>query len=118
MIIKRFNELQAGPPHPGQKNMCGFPLHKTEYFFMGLTHYLPGGGVPETSPNARADSIITYFVLDGELTIEDKNPITLGKYDSVSLSIGECNQLKNNTNAVTTVLVVIGGPNAGPKHLE
>lgn len=116
MKITRFHEIEPGKQHPGQTGMCGFPLQKTEQYFVGMSQYVPRGGVPETSPNAKANSIITYFILSGEMALNCGDHYeTLEKYDSVALDIGDSNMLVNLKNEVAEVLVIIGGVDAGPK---
>lgn len=81
---------------------------------LGLSHFLPGGGV-EYSSNQK-ESI--YFILKGELTIEvekgTENEVitTLHEGDSFHCGPGTMKGLKNNGTETAQMLVVIIPPAA------
>lgn len=87
-------------------------LHGTEEtgttkYWMGLSHFLPGGGAEyayeENSPTEKV-----YMVLEGEVTVKFKDKeIVLKKYDSVYIEPNEGRSIINNTNMPSTMLVVI-----------
>jgi mannose-6-phosphate isomerase-like protein (cupin superfamily) len=53
-----------------------------------------------------------YVVLDGELTIEFEGGeiVKLGKMDSIFIGKDETREVRNETNAVVTMLVVMPYP--------
>jgi len=73
-------------------------------FAVGLSHFLPGGGAEydEASPAEKV-----YFVIEGEVTIYDKNKnkIVLRKYDSLYIGPNEGRSILNETNYPATMLV-------------
>jgi quercetin dioxygenase-like cupin family protein len=76
-------------------------------FWMGMSHFLPGGGADwayeENSPQEKV-----YFVLEGEITVQAKDgEIVLRKGDSLFIGPNEGRSMKNKTNQVATILVVI-----------
>jgi len=56
-----------------------------------------------------------YVILDGELTIEfdDGKIVKLGKMDSIFIDGNENREIRNETNAVATMLVVMPYPPEG-----
>ena len=76
-------------------------------FWMGVSHYLPGGGEADTGPVEKC-----FFVLEGEVTVYNaaKEAFVLRKWDSLQVQAGEERTLKNETNFPATVLVVIPYP--------
>lgn len=78
-----------------------------ERFWMGLSHFLPGGGAEyDASPFEKI-----YFVLEGEVTIiTDTEEIVLKKWDSIHISPGEGRKILNKTNLPASMLVVINYP--------
>lgn len=75
-----------------------------EKFWVGLSHYLPGGGAEfSTTPAEKY-----YFVLEGELTVKTKKEeITLGPWDSVYIAPNEGREIINKTNKPASMLVII-----------
>jgi quercetin dioxygenase-like cupin family protein len=76
-------------------------------FWMGMSHFLPGGGADwayeENSPQEKV-----YFVLEGEITVQSKDgEIVLRKGDSLFIGPNEGRSMKNKTNQVATILVII-----------
>ena len=58
---------------------------------------------------AEQHTLSLYFILDGELTVLDKDDNVievLGKYDSMHFAAGEGKQILNKTNYITTMLVI------------
>jgi glyoxylate utilization-related uncharacterized protein len=76
-------------------------------FSLGCTHFLPGGGA-DFSPDRPFDTI--YFVIEGEVTIIDKdnNEITLKKYDSIYIPPNEGRAIKNKTQFPASMMVILG----------
>jgi quercetin dioxygenase-like cupin family protein len=75
-----------------------------EKFWVGLSHFLPGGGAEFGATPAEK----YYFVLDGEITVKtEKEEITLGPWDSVYIAPNEGREIINKTNQPASMLVVI-----------
>ena len=77
-----------------------------EKFWVGLSHFLPGGGAEwayEDNPNEKV-----YMVLDGEITVKNKaEEVTLGPMDSLYLAPNEGREILNKTKKPATMMVVI-----------
>lgn len=109
MIKRQLKDVEAYQA-PGHFNMTALRLHGkeesgSEKFWMGLSHFLPGGGAEfGSTPNEKI-----YFILEGEVTItgEDGKEIVLRPYDSIFIGPGEGRSLINNTNRPASMLVVI-----------
>ena len=75
-----------------------------EKFWVGMSHFLPGGGAEFGATPAEK----YYFVLDGEITVKtEKKEITLGPWDSVYIGPNEGRSIVNKTNKPVSMLVVI-----------
>lgn len=106
-------ELKDVKPYQAPKhfNMASLKLHGTEEtgatkFWMGMSHFLPGGGADYAYEDSPTEKI--YFVLDGEITIKSKTEtFVLKKNDSIFIGPNEGREMINETNQVATVLVVI-----------
>ncbi|MBS4024601.1 MAG: cupin domain-containing protein [Clostridia bacterium] len=94
---------------PDHSKMVAMRLHGKQEtncnsFWMGLSHFLPGGGADydESSP---CDKV--YFVLEGEITVKSKTEeIVLKKWDSLFIGPNEGREIINNTNKPASMLVV------------
>ena len=79
------------PKHAGctALRLHGFDTSPVEAFNVGLSHFLPGGGVErDVSPLEKVD-----VVTEGEVTIiTDEGEATLGPYDSVYLAPNEASE--------------------------
>ena len=77
-----------------------------EKFWVGLSHFLPGGGAEwayEDNPNEKV-----YIVLEGEITVKNKEEeVTLGPMDSLYLAPNEGREILNKTKKPATMMVVI-----------
>lgn len=106
-------ELKDVKPYQAPKhfNMASLKLHGTEEtgatkFWMGMSHFLPGGGAEYAYEDSPTEKI--YFVLDGEITVKSKTEtFVLKKNDSIFIGPNEGREMINETNQVATVLVVI-----------
>ncbi|MEN8905334.1 MAG: cupin domain-containing protein [Clostridiales bacterium] len=79
-----------------------------EKFWMGMSHFLPGGGAEyDEAPTEKI-----YFVLEGEITIysKDKEKIVLKKNESIFIGEKEGRTIVNDSNMPATMLVVINYP--------
>jgi quercetin dioxygenase-like cupin family protein len=76
-------------------------------FWMGLSHFLPGGGAEfDSSPTEKI-----YFVLSGEVTVKTATEeVTLKAWDSLFIGPNEGREIVNKTNMPASMLVVINYP--------
>ena len=77
-----------------------------EKFWVGLSHFLPGGGAEygyEDNPNEKF-----YWVLEGILTVKTKTEkYTIGPNEGIFIGPNEGREIINETNLPVTMLVVI-----------
>ncbi len=109
MVITRFEEAC---PYAAAKHydMCGlrlqgFDASASQFAWTGLSHFLPGGGADsDVSPLEKI-----YVVLEGLVTIELDGGHTyeLSRYDSCFIPGGERRAIRNESNAVATMLVIM-----------
>jgi quercetin dioxygenase-like cupin family protein len=99
---------------PKHHDMIGLRLHgfdatDTDKFWVGLSHFLPGGGAErDATPTEKV-----YIVVDGAVTVTtDAGERTLGPLDSVHLGPGEARSVENRTNKPASMLVVMTYPEA------
>jgi len=108
--MKKVSLAQVKPYEaPGHFKMVALRLSGkdetgAEKFWVGMSHFLPGGGAEfGTTPAEKY-----YFVLDGEITVKtEKEEITLGPWDSVYIAPNEGREIINKTNKPVSMLVVI-----------
>ena len=96
----------AAPGHFGMVAMrlSGKEETGAQKFWVGLSHFLPGGGAEFGASPAEK----FYFVLDGEITVKtEKEEITLGPWDSVYIGPDEGREIINRTNKPVSMLVAI-----------
>jgi glyoxylate utilization-related uncharacterized protein len=92
-----------------QFKMAALRLHGKEEsgcqaFWVGLSHYLPGGGSEfDASPSEKV-----YFVLEGEITVrgESGETVILHPWDSIYVKAFEGRQILNATNRPASLLVI------------
>ena len=105
VTLKQVKPYEA----PGHFNMVALRLSGKEEtgsqkFWVGLSHFLPGGGAEFGATPAEK----YYFVLKGEITVKtEKEEVTLGPWDSVYLAPNEGRKIINKTNKPASMLVVI-----------
>ena len=96
---------------PGHFDMVAPRMHGKEEtgaskFWVGLSHFLPGGGAEYAYEDSPMEKV--YFVLDGEITIKTKKEeVTLGPWDLLYLPPNEGREVLNKTNKPVSMLVVI-----------
>jgi len=98
----------AAPGHFGMVAMrlTGKEETGAEKFWVGLSHFLPGGGAEYAYEDSPTEKF--YFVLKGEITVKTKKEeITLGPMDGVYLAPNEGREILNKTNKPVTMLVAI-----------
>lgn len=111
MLVKRFAAAAAyeAPNHFGVRSLRlqGFEPGGPQGFWTGLSHYLPGASAgPDSSPLEKV-----YIVLAGELTVSaGGETVKLGPLDSCFIPGDEVREVKNEGNAVATILVVMPYP--------
>ncbi len=108
--MKKISLAQVKPYEaPGHSKMVALKLSGkdetgAEKFWVGMSHFLPGGGAEFGATPAEK----YYFVLDGEITVKtEKEEVTLGPWDSVYIAPNEGREIINKTNKPASMLVVI-----------
>ncbi len=75
-------------------------------FWMGMSHYLPGGGVEFSGADSAEEKV--YFILEGELTVKSETEeLVLGPWDSLYIGPGENRSIINNTSKPATMIIVV-----------
>ena len=111
MLVKRFADAKPyeAPNHRDVRSLRlqGFEPGGPKNAWVGLSHYLPGGGAgPDASPLEKV-----YVVLSGELTvIVGGEETVLRAMDSCTIPPGEIREAVNRGNDVCTILVVMPYP--------
>ena len=112
MQITRLADASAyiAPKHYDMRSLRlqGLDASDADFGWVGLSYFLPGGGA---EMDAGAIGKI-YVVIDGEMTIElgsGENHV-LRRLDSCFIPAGEARAVRNNTNSVATMLVVMPTP--------
>jgi mannose-6-phosphate isomerase-like protein (cupin superfamily) len=115
MLVKRFVDAQPyeAPNHYAMRSLRlqGFESDGPKTSWVGLSHFLPGGGAgPDSSALEKV-----YIVLTGSLTIRASgDEVTLEPLDSCCIASGETREVRNLGNAVATMIVVMPYPKAAP----
>lgn len=108
--------LQAANPYEAAKHfdmrglrLQGFDASPAQGFWVGLSHFLPGGGAgSEATPLEKV-----YVVLEGEVTVTtDDGDETLAALDSCYLAPNERRAIENRANRPASMLVVMPYPAA------
>ena len=111
MRLKRFVDAQPyeAPNHHGMRSLRlqGFEPGGPKTSWVGLSHFLPGGGAgPDSSALEKV-----YVVLAGSLTVSaGGDEVVLGPLDSCTIAPGETREVRNNGNEVATMIVVMPYP--------
>ncbi len=110
----RVSRIAEAKPYEAAKHhgmvplrLQGFGVTPSENFWVGLSHFLPGGGAEmDVTPIEKV-----YVVLAGEVTVvTDVGEAVLGPYDSVYLEPNEARAIENRTNLPASMLVVMPYP--------
>jgi quercetin dioxygenase-like cupin family protein len=115
MLVKRLTQATAyqAPNHYDVRSLRlqGFESGGPTQSWVGLSHFLPGGGAgPDSSPLEKV-----YVVLAGELTVRvGGESVVLGPFDSCCIPGGETREVKNLSNQVATMIVVMPYPKGAP----
>jgi quercetin dioxygenase-like cupin family protein len=111
MEVTRLNDARPyeAPKHFDMRGLRlqGFDASSAESFWVGLSHFLPGGGAEmDATPIEKV-----YVVVDGEVTVTtETGDTTLGPLDSCRLAPGERRSISNRTNRPASMLVVMPYP--------
>jgi quercetin dioxygenase-like cupin family protein len=111
MRVKRFVDAQPyeAPNHHGMRSLRlqGFEPDGPKTSWVGLSHFLPGGGAgPDSSALEKV-----YVVLAGSLTLRaGGDEVVLGPLDSCTIAPGETREVRNLGNEVATMIVVMPYP--------
>jgi quercetin dioxygenase-like cupin family protein len=85
----------------------GFEASQTKNFWVGLSHFLPGGG----AESSEAPLERVYVLLSGAITVvTDAGETTLAPHDSCYLAPGERRAIINRTNSPASMLVIMPYP--------
>ncbi|MBT4523252.1 MAG: cupin domain-containing protein [Halieaceae bacterium] len=114
MDVTRFDEARRydAPKHFDMRSLRlqGFDASASEFAWVGLSHFLPGGGAEmDASPLEKI-----YVVLEGEITVElvEGEIQVLTAMDSCFIPGGESRAISNKGNSVASMLVVMPYPEA------
>lgn len=78
----------------------------SEKFWVGLSHFLPGGGAEYAYEDSPTEKF--YFVLDGEITVSGKDgEFTIGPSEAIYIAPNEGRTIINKTNKPVSMLVVV-----------
>jgi quercetin dioxygenase-like cupin family protein len=115
MQVTRFADARRydAPKHFDMRSLRlqGFDLSASKFAWVGLSHFLPQGGAEmDAGPLEKI-----YVVLAGEVTIElgDGTLHVLTALDSCHIPGGEARAIRNEGNAIATMLVLM--PHPGPR---
>jgi quercetin dioxygenase-like cupin family protein len=116
MQVTRFEEGRRydAPKHFDMRSLRlqGFDVTDSKTTWVGLSHFLPGGGADmDAGPVEKI-----YVALDGEITVAlaDGSETVLHPLDSCLIPAGEARAVRNDGNAVATMLVIMPYPEPRP----
>jgi quercetin dioxygenase-like cupin family protein len=110
----QVTRIDAAEPYEAPKHidmralrLQGFDASPSENFWVGLSHFLPGGGAEsDATPLEKV-----YVVTDGVVTVlTDDGEHELRPLDSCYLEPGERRSIENRTNRPASMLVVMPYP--------
>jgi mannose-6-phosphate isomerase-like protein (cupin superfamily) len=111
MQVQRLGEARPyeAPKHFDCRalRLQGWDVSDSQGFWVGLSHFLPGGGCErDATPLEKV-----YVVTEGEVTVvTDDGETALGPYDSCYLAPNEARSIENRTNRPASMLVVMPYP--------
>ena len=112
MKVTRLDEARKYSPPKHSETVHAMHLQHRDLgaeapYWVGCSYYLPGGRAEwDASPLHKV-----YVLLDGELVVQtNSDQVTLRPMDSVYLGPGENREVRNETNRVATLLVVMPYP--------
>jgi len=110
--VTRYKEAKPyeSPKHFDMQalRLQGFEEAGPDFAWTGMSHFNPGGGCEMAAGPLEK----IYVVLEGEITIELGNGKTqvLSRYDSCFIPPGESRAIRNDTNVVASMLVIMPYP--------
>lgn len=109
--VKKLSEAPRydAPNHRDMRAMRvqGFEEGGPQAFWVGLSHFLPGGGA---GPDAGGIEKV-YVMLSGQMALTaGGEKQVLGPMDSVCIPANVEREIKNETNEVATMLVIMPYP--------
>jgi glyoxylate utilization-related uncharacterized protein len=114
--ITRFSDARRydAPKHFDMRSLRlqGFDMSAAQFAWVGISHFLPQGGAElDAGPLEKI-----YVVLEGEVTVElaDGTVHVLQAMDSCHIPGGEARAIRNASNKVATMLVVMPHPAQRP----
>lgn len=114
MKVTRLGEAKpyVAPKHFDMRSLRlqGFDASDAKNFWVGLSHFLPGGGAEQdATPLEKA-----YVVISGEVTVvTDSGEVSLGPLDSCYLAPNEARSIVNRANTPASMIVVMPYPPKG-----
>ena len=108
LLIKRIADAKPyqAPNHFDMRGLRlqGFEPGGPERFWVGLSHFLPGGGAgPDASPLEKV-----YVVLNGRLTVQVGDAVSeLGPLDSCTIGANIVRHIINASNEIATMIVIM-----------
>ena len=114
----QVNTLGDAKPYEAPKHfdctalrLQGWDASDAQTFSVGLSHFLPGGGVEmDATPLEKV-----YVCTEGEITIvTESGEATLRRYDSIYLAPNEARSIENRTNMPASMIVVMPYPPGKP----
>lgn len=116
-MVKRTLEDLSAYKAPGHFDVSCMRIHGkeetgAENFWVGVSVFLPGGGAEWGYEDNPLEKV--YYVLEGEMTVTDKNgkKYVIHKDESISFPPNEGRSLMNETNRSARMLVIINYPGA------
>ena len=114
MVKRTLEELKAYDA-AGHFGMTAMRIHGkeetgAEKFWIGLSTFLPGGGAEYAYADNPLEKV--YYVLEGEMTVTDKEgkKYVIHKDESISFAPNEGRYLINESNSPAKMLVIINYP--------
>ncbi|MDR2300511.1 MAG: cupin domain-containing protein [Deltaproteobacteria bacterium] len=113
MLVRSISEVKPYEPpvHFGAISLRvqGAEESGLTKFWVGMTHFLPGGGAEWDYENSPTEKV--YYVLRGEMTVKTKDQVvTVKEGDSLYLAPFEGRSMINQSNFPCTLLVSISYP--------
>lgn len=110
----QVTRLADAPPYEAPNHfdmrgvrLQGWDVSDSNAFWVGLSHFLPGGGVDRDSTPLEK----VYVLLEGELTVStDDGDVTLTPLDSCHLEAGESRAIANRGTKTALLLVIMPYP--------
>ena len=111
MLVTRIGDAQpyVAPKHFDMRGLRlqGFDASPTEGFWVGLSHYLPGGGAESDATPVEK----VYVVVEGTITVStDEGDVDLAPLDSCHLAASERRSVVNRTNRPASMIVIMPYP--------